>query len=89
VCKFLVSVSISALLNVSSNFARYSDVVSSTRVVFVRYRNWISDFRGVHVHIHILAVFRLSSTRFSTRGVARNSFWVGIIFTAPYCSPIY
>jgi len=23
------------------------------------------------------------------RGVARNSFWVGIIFTAPYCSPLY
>jgi len=23
------------------------------------------------------------------RGVARNSFWVGIIFTAPHCSPIY
>jgi len=29
--------------------------VSSTRVVFVRNRNWISDFKGVQ--IHILAVF--------------------------------
>jgi len=42
----------------SPNFARYSDVVSSTRVVFVRNRNWVSDFRGVQ--IHMLAVFRLS-----------------------------
>jgi len=39
----------------SPNFARYSDVVSSKRVVFVRNRNWISDFRGVQ--IHILAAF--------------------------------
>jgi len=46
------------------NFARYSDVVSWTRVVFLRNRNWISDFRGVQVHI--LAVFRLWSMHFST-----------------------
>jgi len=48
----------------SPNFARYLDVVSSTRVVFVRNWNWISDIRGVQ--IHILAVFRLWSMRFST-----------------------
>jgi len=41
----------------SPNFARYSDVVSSTRVVLVKKENWISDFEGVQ--IHILAVFRL------------------------------
>jgi len=41
----------------SPNFARYSDVVSSMRVVFVRNWNWISNFRGVQ--IHILGVFRL------------------------------
>ena len=45
----------------SPNFAPYSDVVSWTRVAFVRKRNQISDFRGVQ--IHILAVFRLWSTR--------------------------
>ena len=50
----------------SPNFACYSEVVSSTRVVFVRNWNWISDFRGVQ--IHTLAVFRLWSTRFSTIG---------------------
>ena len=50
----------------SPNFARYSDVVSLMHVIFVRNRNWISDFRGVQ--IHILAVFRLRSTRFSTVG---------------------
>jgi len=51
----------------SPNFARYSEVVSSTRVVvFVRNRNWISDFRVVQ--IHILAVFSLWSMRFSTIG---------------------
>jgi len=60
-----VSVSISALWNdyavipcgFPPNFARYWDVVSSTRVVFLRKRNWISDFRGVQ--IHSLAVFEL------------------------------
>jgi len=50
----------------SPNFARYSDVVSSTRVIFVRNRNSISNFRGVQ--IHILAVFRLWSTRVSDIG---------------------
>jgi len=46
----------------SPNSARYS-----TRVVFVRNRNCISDFRGVQ--IDILAVFRLWSTNFSTTDV--------------------
>jgi len=50
----------------SPNFARYSDVVSSTRVVFVRNRNWIPDFRGVPIHILAVSgsdqrVFQLSA----------------------------
>jgi len=68
-----VSVSINALTitavircGFSPNFARYSDVVSSTRVVFVSNRNWICDFIGVQ--IHVLAVLRLWSTPFSTVG---------------------
>ena len=32
-------------------FARYSYVVSSTSIVFVKNRNWISDFRGARIRI--------------------------------------
>jgi len=53
----------------SANFARYSDVVSSMHVVFVRNQNWISDFKGLQ--IHILAVFRLWSTHFYSAHNAR------------------
>ena len=71
--QILVSVSISAMWNDDARnslriFTKFCPLLgcSSTHVVFVRNQNWISDSRGVH--IHILAVFRLWSRRFSTVG---------------------